>query len=106
MTWLDRFIFLTLAVLAWQPSWGSEVKSLVYVTGKVLIRIEDIPCHKNILELIPEEYKARFHGGSVSLPDKHLMLCWAIQSDDMVFIVDEAGDAGSIPIAAFERGGI
>lgn len=106
MTWLDRFIFLTLTVLAWQPSWGSEVKSLVYVNGKVHIRIEDIPCHKNILELIPEEYKARFHGGSVSLPDKHLSLFWTAQHSENIFIVDEAGDGGSIPIAAFERGGI
>lgn len=102
----DRFICCTVAMIVWQPSHGSEVKSLIYVNGKVQIRIEDVPCHKNILALIPEEYKARFHGGSVSLPDKHLLLCWAVQDGETIFVVDEAGDAGSIPISQFEREGI
>jgi hypothetical protein len=42
-----------------------------------------------------------FYAGSVTWKGKDYVSCWSVLDDLHVLIVDEGGDAGSVPVAAF-----
>jgi hypothetical protein len=42
-----------------------------------------------------------FYAGSVTHKGKDYVSCWAVLDEQHVLIVDETGDAGAVPVAAF-----
>jgi hypothetical protein len=42
-----------------------------------------------------------FYAGSVTWKGKDYVSCWSVLDEQHVLIVDETGDAGAVPVAAF-----
>lgn len=95
-----------------------EAKIPQELGGETVITLTDDKCENpKILANIKPEYQSNFQSGSVSFPveskvtpegklehkNKKIALCWALnpQSPSNVFVIDEDGDFGEIPIIVF-----
>jgi len=78
-------------------------ESMLARDGQNTVRVTRGPCtDRAILAHIPAEYRPRFQHGEAVLDGKHYPLCWAAANSEWVVLVFADGDAGRVPIAAFE----
>ena len=80
------------------------ISSLVVASSSILqvpaarlqIRIyHNIPC-----KLIPDP---NFKSAEVFFEDKNYIACWAPLDEDHLFLFDETGDQGAVPVKNFRR---
>lgn len=73
--------------------------------SKGVVRLTDKPCTEaKVASQIKPEYQAQFRAGTIVWEGVKLSLCWVIDPSDPthVFLIDETGDRGTLPIAAFK----
>lgn len=73
--------------------------------SKGVVRLTDKPCTEaKVASQIKPEYQAQFRAGTIVWEGVKLSLCWVVDPSDstQVFVIDETGDRGTLPIAAFK----
>lgn len=77
--------------------------------SKGVVRISDQVCASaKVTPRIKPEFLGYFRAGVIVWEGKALDLCWTIDPEDRtkVFVIDETGDRGSLPMGAFKPRGI
>lgn len=75
----------------------------VYSGPAGYVRLSDVPCaHGQVLALVKEDYRPKFRHGWMAYRGRQLALCWILDGDS-VFVVDQDGDSGRLPVAKFKR---
>ena len=73
--------------------------------SKGVVRLSDQACvDSKVTALIKPEFQSQFRAGTLVWEGVKLSLCWVIDPSDpkQVFLIDETGDRGTLPIAAFK----
>ena len=66
--------------------------------------IFDSPCKAEaVLKQIPDKMRPSFKRAHVYHEGKNYKACWTEVSPTVVFLIDEAGDQGPVPRAAFAK---
>lgn len=81
-----------------------DITAFVYSEGDVVVTIINEPCEVESIQTIIKSVgldPATWRAGTVIFQGKHLNLCW-FQKDENVYVVDEAGDGGYIPVDKFK----
>ncbi len=83
------------------PVYG--VERTAKLDGGVTVTITDSPCSlKSVLDMIREEKRKDYQDGFAVFPDRKVRLCWSGKAErGVIFVVDEEGDYGPIPLEAF-----
>ena len=77
--------------------------AMVLETPDLKLRLFATPCvAPAILKQIKPELREKFRAGNETDHGRDLELCWVIADEANVFIVDEDGDSGSVPMSAFK----
>lgn len=77
--------------------------AMVLETPDLTLRLFSTPCvAPAVLKQIKPELRERFRAGNETDHGRDLELCWVIADPETVFIVDEDGDSGAVPMAAFK----
>ena len=77
--------------------------------SKGVVRLSDKACaDPKVASLIKPEFQGQFRAGTIVWEGVKLSLCWVIDPSDpkQVFLIDETGDRGTLPIAAFKPVGL
>lgn len=62
------------------------------------------PCkHEAVLKQLPADMRSQFKRAHVQHEGKPYKACWMEISPGVVFLIDEAGDQGAVPAAAFVK---
>lgn len=82
------------------PSYADEIKAEI---GDATVTLSDVPCDsKAVLDNVKDEYRSEFQNGSAAFADHSVKFCWMlVPSEGAVFIMDESGNYGAIPLQAF-----
>ena len=70
-----------------------------------VIRLSDQACSDaKVVKLIKPEFLAYFRAGYITFDGQRLALCWAPDPQDRtsLFVIDETGDRGPIPMSVFK----
>ena len=94
---------LLLALLLTVTGCATIKPQMVHQDKNVTVRLFSEPCaNDKVLEHIEPEYQPRFHAGVSTWQGADFQLCWTVV-DDQVFVVDETGDSGTVPVVGFKR---
>lgn len=77
-------------------------ESLVFKTGKNVITILLAPCDTKagVFADMPDTIRSEFQAAKILWDGKEFQACWT-GKPGFVFIIDETGDQGDIPMSAF-----
>ena len=91
---------LAIALLAVaMPAFSQQ---LVFKGENVTVRLLEAPCPKPVVDLIQEQHQAKFRQAEVVFQGKGYRACWTLVNWNVI-VIDETGDAGEIPAAAFKE---
>ena len=77
--------------------------------SKGVVRLSDKACSSaKVAPKIKPEYIGQFRAGVIVWEGVALELCWTVDPTDQtkVFVIDETGDRGSLPMGAFKKRGV
>lgn len=100
-----KTLFLGLILMGISLSVGAEaVAALVYQIEGLKVTILSSPCSDpTVLSLVKEEFRSIMQAANVVFQDQFLNACWTYDMvNNVVVIVDQTGDSGSIPLEAFQ----
>jgi hypothetical protein len=102
-----KTLILTLVLLLCAaPVTAAEVQ---FAFSKGVVKLSDKACTEaKVTALIKPEFQSQFRAGTIVWEGTPLALCWTIDPSDPanVFVIDETGDRGTLPIAAFKPVGL
>lgn len=66
--------------------------------GSASLLLHNTPCtNEKAMEKVKEEFRKEFFHGEYTFKDGHqIIACWAVKGN-IIYIVDEEGDLGSLP---------
>jgi hypothetical protein len=77
--------------------------------SKGTVRLSHAACAEaKVVSQIKPEFQSQFRAGTIVWEGVKLALCWTIDPTDatQVFLIDETGDRGTLPVAAFKPVGL
>ena len=100
------FIFLFISFLATPTLASEDSMYLVFQNGPNSVTIYTTPCvSEKVTQYIQPDSIKFFQRALVLYEHKEYQACWRLDPNDpdVVFIVDEDRDVGTVPVAAFKR---
>jgi hypothetical protein len=90
---------LLAGLLASAPALADD---LILRDGQNTIRLSTAPCHHSkVIDLLRPEFREQFRHGFGVFNGRQVGLCWILSDPLTVTVVDDEGDSGAIPLAAF-----
>ena len=96
----SRLIAALAALLITAPVYASEFAAAGDKNGAFYIVLTKEPCPKDVLAKVKPGFKGAFKSANVVFHGREIRACWAPNSP-VVMIIDEEGDAGSMPMSEF-----
>jgi hypothetical protein len=81
---------------------GPAFADAEFRAGTTIVRLQEAPCtHPLVLALMNPAMRDKAMAGYLSIDGRMVQFCW-VTDGQSVHILDEEGDGGTIPAAAFK----
>lgn len=90
----------SVALLAAIVAFPASADEYVFRTKDVVVRLQEAACPAKVAQFIRDDAVPKFRVAAVVHQGRELLACWTLENGT-VLLVDEEGDAGTLPASAF-----